>query len=214
MNNKNQCNEIVDDLLESMPIISVMVTDGELSHILSNLYKTIESNIAGDIVELGCNVGTTSIFIRKMLDTLDSTKSYSVYDSFEGLPAKTQEDKNTTERQFHEGSCTTSLEVFKNNFKKFNLKEPTINIGWFKNIEDELYPDKISFAFFDGDFYSSIIDSFEKVYDKLSPGAAVLIHDYGWEVLPGVEKACDEFLKDKPEKVKVLGQKLGLLIKQ
>lgn len=207
-------NKIVEELLNKMPIISVMVTDDELSHILNNLCKTIENNIDGDIVELGCNVGTTSLFIRQILDQLDSKKIFHVYDSFEGLPEKTKEDKNITQRQFKEGSCKTSLEVFKSNFEKYGLKEPQINVGWFKKIDDSLYPQNISFAFFDGDFYTSIIDSFEKVYHKLSPGAALLIHDYGWEVLPGTQKACDEFLKDKPEKVEVLGQKLGLLIKQ
>lgn len=67
---------------------------------------------------------------------------------------------------------------------------------------------------FDYEFVDAIYGSFEKVYHKLSPGAAVLVHDYGWDVLPGVKRACDDFLKDKPEKVRVLSDQLGLLIKE
>lgn len=205
--------EIVDKLLEEIPIISDMVTSGEVKDILSYLCQTLENNIEGDIVELGCNVGTTSLFIRKTLNHYNSDKKFHIYDSFEGLPEKALEDENTTQRQYKKGSCKTSLEMFKSNFEKFGLKEPIIHVGWFKEIDDIKYPEKISFAFFDGDFYTSIIDSFEKVYHKLSPGAAVLIHDYGWDVLPGVKRACDDFLKNKPEKVKVLSDQLGLLIK-
>ena len=207
-------NQALEEVLRTIPIISGMVTNDEVSHILNYLYKTIENNVPGDIVELGCNVGTTSLFIRRLMDETKTNKKFFVYDSFEGLPEKTIQDQNTTQRQFVQGQCKTSLETFKSNFAKYGLKEPKINVGWFKEIDDALYPEKISFAFFDGDFYTSIMDSFEKVYHKLSPGAALLIHDYGWEGLPGVENACNEFLKDKPEKVQVLGQKLGVLIKK
>ena len=63
----------------------------------------------------------------------------------------------------------------------------------------------------DGDFYSSIIESLTYVYPKLSKGAIVVIDDYCDpeihnvnNILPGVKKACDEFFKDKKEKVDVL----------
>ena len=49
-------------------------------------------------------------------------------------------------------------------------------------------------------FVRSIIDSFNKVYAKLSKGARVVIDDYAWECTPGVKKACEDFLRDKPER--------------
>lgn len=204
----------IKEILESTPIISGMVTHNQLNHILNNLNIILEDNIQGDIVELGCNVGTTSIFIRKLLDKYSSSKEFSVYDSFEGLPPKQIEDETNLEKQYNEGSCKTSLETFLDNFNNHKLEEPTINVGWFKEIPDEKYPDKIAFAFFDGDFYSSILDSFEKIYPKLSVGARVVIHDYGWDPLPGVKKACDDFLKDKPEGIEQLLVGLGLMIKK
>ena len=130
------------------------------------------------------------------------------------IGSKLKEDESDSERQYKEGYCKTSLEVFLNNFEIQKLTKPVINKGWFKNIDDSLYPEKISFAFFDGDFYSSIIDSFEKVYPKLSSGARVIIHDYGWEALPGCKKACDDFLEDKPEKIEMLQIGIGLMIKK
>lgn len=213
MNGTIEISQKVNDIIKTTPIISGMVTKEQVSLILNNLDKTLTSNIIGDIVELGCNVGTTSIFIRKILDIYRSSKIFHVYDSFEGLPPKLKEDESDSERQYKEGYCKTSLEVFLNNFEIQKLTKLVINKGWFKNIDDSLYPEKISFAFFDGDFYSSIIDSFEKVYPKLSSGARVIIHDYGWEALPGCKKACDDFLEDKPEKIEMLQIGIGLMIK-
>lgn len=204
----------ITEILRTTPIISNMVTQSQISHILENLNAVLQVDIQGDIVELGCNIGTTSIFIRKLLDKTGSTKQFSVYDSFEGLPPKQFEDITSHKIQYKEGSCKTSLEKFSNTFDVFCLKKPDINIGWFKEIPDDKYPDQIAFAFFDGDFYSSIIDSFEKVYPRLSSGARIVVHDFAWDVLPGVKKACDDFLKDKPEKMELLEIGVGLMIKQ
>ncbi len=213
MNGILKISQKVKDIIKTTPIISGMVTKEQVTLILDNLDKTLSSNIEGDIVELGCNVGTTSIFIRKLLDTYHSNKKFHIYDSLEGLPPKLKEDESNSKIQYTEGHCKTSLEVFLKNFEIQNLTKPIINKGWFKEIDDSLYPEKISFAFFDGDFYSSIIDSFEKVYPKLSSGARVIIHDYGWEALPGCKKACDDFLEDKPEKIEMLQIGIGLMIK-
>lgn len=64
----------IKNILETLPIISKMVTSSQITHILNNLNDVLKENIKGDIVELGCNVGTTSLFIRKLLDNSCSTK--------------------------------------------------------------------------------------------------------------------------------------------
>jgi O-methyltransferase len=71
-------------------------------------------------------------------------------------------------------------------------------------------PSRIAFAHLDGDLYESILTSLTHVYPRLSQGAICLIDDYadpacpGWNGLPGVKVACDEYLRDKPERVSVL----------
>ena len=97
------------------------------------------------------------------------------------------------------------------NFKRYDLPPPEIHAGWFnKTLPDQL-PDRICFAHLDGDFYESILVSLEHVYPQLSPGAICLIDDYsdpnvhdGWDRLPGVKRACDEFLANRPEKVSLI----------
>jgi O-methyltransferase len=212
----SQYKDPVERLLLKYPLVySGMMTENQLRVILSNLKKVLDEQIEGDIVELGCNVGTTSIFIRQMLDLYGSKKVLHVYDSFEGLPEKSTEDLNPKKHHFKKGSCKTSKDVLIDNFNSVKLKLPEIHRGWFGNIPDKEYPSKIAFAFFDGDFYSSILDSFKKVYPKTAKGGRILVHDYKYDALPGVERACAKFLKDKPEKGSMKNKDfIGIMVKK
>ncbi len=172
------------------------------------LTQVVLLKVPGDVVELGSFDGTTSVLMQKTLDQLDSNKIIHVYDSFEGLPEKTDKDGDTV---FYAGSCSTQKEALEQNFKKHKTKLPKIHEGWFSDTLPKGLPSKISFAHLDGDFYSSILESLTYVYPKLSKGAVVIIDDYCDpkvldvnNILPGVKKACDEFFKDKKEKVGVL----------
>lgn len=188
--------------------------DGDWSNVEQavNIYHLLTQvvllKIPGDIVELGCFDGNTSILMQKTLDQLGSKKRIHVYDSFEGLPDKSDKDGDTV---FYAGSCKTQKEAVIQNFKKHKATLPTIHEGWFADTLPKGLPKKISFAHLDGDFYSSILESLVHVYPKLSKGAVVIIDDYCDpkvhdvnNILPGVKKACDEFFKDKKEKVGVL----------
>ena len=174
----------------------IMLADGQIDYILDNLVNTLD--LPGAVVELGCNVGMTTTFMQRLLNAVESDKDIHVYESFKGLPEKTEGDGETASVA---GESTVSKQDFINTVKLAGLKLPVINEGWFREIPDEQYPDKICFAFFDGDFYSSITDSFEKVYHKMVPGGIILVHDYAWQNYPGVQKACEDFLKDKPERM-------------
>lgn len=177
-----------------MNLLSTMVTEDDVKTIIKNLKKTLK--VEGDVVELGCNVGTTSVYIQEALK--GTGKKFHVYDSFEGIP----EPEAIDETDFYKGAAKTDRDVFENNFKTLGIELPEIHVGWFKDLE---YPEKISFAFFDGDMYSSIMDSFKKVYPKMSKGGIIIVHDYGWDRTKGVEKACDDFLGKKLKRHNKIG---------
>ena len=189
----------VRDIVNKNDIPSCMMTYWQIVGVLTSLQIVLEKDIPGAIVELGCNVGTTSIYIRKLLDLYESDKEYHVYDSWEGLPELHSKDIALTGGGFTKGACKTSEEQFKYNLVSRGLNVPIIHSGWFSEIPDNEYPDQICFAFFDGDFYTSIIDSFNKTFNKMQRGGIVIIDDCGWSRLPGCETACLEFLQDKKE---------------
>ena len=177
-----------------------------------NMYHLVSQVLAygveGDFVELGCNTGASSVLITKLLAEHNSGKKFAVYDSFDGLPKARPIDGSF----YKEGYCRTSEDVLKENFAFHKLPIPEIHKGWFQDTLPNGLPERISFAYLDGDFYDSIMVSLQHVYPRLSPGAVCLVDDYcdpqinpkGWNRLPGVKKACDEYLADKPEKMEFI----------
>jgi O-methyltransferase len=174
-----------------------------------NIYHLVSQALAyevdGDLVEVGCNEGQSAVLITKVIRSFNSNKKLHVYDSFEGLPATRPEDGKT----YKQGDLATSEDVLRNNFRMHDLELPTIHKGWFDDTLPEGLPAKICFAHLDGDLYDSIMVSLKYVYPRLASGAICVVDDYcdlsinprGWNYLPGVKKACDEFLTDKAERM-------------
>lgn len=217
-------NTFIMDILKN----SLMINIEQGMNIYHLLNQVLLLNVPGEVVELGCYVGRTAAVMQKTLDQHGSTKQIHVYDSFEGLPEKQEQDGDA---RLGKGRCATTKDELVNIFQSFNLKLPEIHEGWFKDTLPKQLPKQICFAHFDGDLYSSTKESLKFVYPKLAKGAIVLIDDYCdpvivdkmnnginqngysqrsgrririFDALPGVKKACDEFLADKPEKIHVL----------
>jgi len=172
-----------------------IINHEQIMHLVINLNTVLESNLDGDVVELGCYVGESSKYLRKTLDTNQSDKKLYVYDSFEGLPELSEWEENTGWRPF---TLKTTKDVLVSNFRQNNLNPPDrIVKGWFKDIKQQDLPEKISFAFLDGDFYDSIYDSLVKVYDRMVEGGMIFFHDYLRHDLPGVDAAIRDFFRER-----------------
>lgn len=181
----------IADLLQKVPLNTDMINEKHVGTVLKCLDFVLQKKVPGSIVELGCNKGNMGIYIQQL--ALEHKRKYHAYDSFEGLPPHSIQDEST-DRTAKGGDLGTSIEEFMEYFDKNNVPLPTIHKGWFNEQE---YPDKIAFAFLDGDFYNSIMDSWQAIYPRLTPGAMVCVHDYGFPPLIGVKQACDAFLKNK-----------------
>ena len=184
-------------------------------HLVRLLGEALAANVEGDVVELGCNAGPTSVLLQATLDAHGSRKRLHVFDSFEGLPPKTEHDGS----EFDAGGCAAPPETLVETFRRFRRRLPVIHPGWFADTLREL-PAPIAFAHLDADFYSSTIEALREVYPRLARGGVVVLHDFydpttregvpeGVRVenhmaLPGVHRACTEFLADKPERARVL----------
>ena len=163
----------------------------------------LQSGATGNVVVFGCYVGTTSLFIRRLLDAYEFAGEFHVYDSFAGLPEKTQADASTAGEQFKAGELLAPRKTFIQNFKKAGLKLPIIHKGWFADFAPDDVPESIIFAFFDGDFYESIVDSFRVCDGKFQETATIIVDDYANEALPGAARAVDAWLKRHPARVAV-----------
>lgn len=195
-NSQQQCRygqmDIVTTLLANHSIISDQVNKQDLTVILGELEKTLDREITGDVVEFGCYKGTTSLFIRRLLDVLDEDREFHVYDSFEGLPEKSREDSSVVGSDFKAGQLAASKKQFIREFRKAKLQLPLIHKSWFDRLTPADVPEQIAFVFLDGDFYESIKTSLQLVLPRMSKGSVIVIHDYAREALPGVVRAVSE----------------------
>lgn len=192
------------DLLAKYPLISNQVNKNQLTTILSELEK-LPPKLDGAVVEFGCYIGTTSLFIRRLLDVLGDNRQFHVYDSFEGLPPKTSQDESRAGDQFQAGELAVSKKQFIQQFQKAGLQLPTIHKNWFSNLNSADIPQHIAFAFLDGDFYESIRDSLRLVLPRMQKGGVIIIDDYAREALPGAAKAAQDVLSpDQQQQLQVI----------
>ena len=183
---------MIDELIAKYPLISEQVSKDQVRVILAELARVSEQGIEGAAVEFGCYIGTTSLFIRRLLDALADTREFHVYDSFEGLPPKAAQDASAAGEQFVAGELSVSKKQFLAEFRKANLKPPIIHKGWFDELANKDVPDTIAFAFLDGDFYDSIASSLRLVLPRMAKGGVIIFDDYAREALPGVTKAVHD----------------------
>lgn len=173
-----------------------MICPGRMANILH--YALQVSALPGEMVEFGCHVGRTSALIAALLE-----RPVWLYDSFEGLPSRTEQDIGTM-LHFDRGAFAVSQQEVLDWFAKFNLPAPVVYKAWFNAIPEDKLPRKISFAHLDGDMYESIRDSLRLVYPRLLRGGVCIIDDYGWVGCVGPKRAVDEFMANKPERVSLL----------
>lgn len=180
-----------------------------LYHLLN---QVIVQGVPGDIVEIGCHAGESTVVLQRMIQELDPSRELHAFDSFQGVPSGDSADEGV----YKPGDMTASETLFNENFARLGLKLPVVHAGWFEQTLPHLLPDRIAFALLDADLYRSTLQALEAVYPHLSPDAVCLLGVY-WDPQtkvalttdkryksPGVKRACDEFFADKPETISIL----------
>ena len=192
------------------------VSKTETEVLLALMEQTLE--VPGDIVEFGCYRGDTSVIFERRLEKYraenpeKALKLLWIYDSFEGLPEKTREDSSSAGDQFKAGELLVTKREVIEKFKKSGLKIPRIRKGFFEDLNPvEDVPEKISFAFLDGDLYQSIKTSLKLVENRMEKGGIIVVHDYNNPELPGSSRAVDEWLRAHPEKTLETRETLAII---
>ena len=204
----------LDNIAMKVLPISLVNTE-QLSLLLQHLRLIHIFDIPGDVVEMGCFVGGTSIALQRLLSEIQSSKILHVYDSFEGLPLPDEKDTN---RYAGPGSMKVGVAQLEENFDNAYVKRPVIHKGWFNQLTDVDYPDLVAFAFIDADYHASVLAALESIYPRLAPNAVCFIHDHSdgtpkTAYFPGVDAACAEFFYDKPEEISIVAS-MGYFFKQ
>lgn len=179
-----------DHLIEEI-IRSKMLDLGRISTLM-HLVRTVPKS--GVVAEFGVYLGYTAALLSTM-----TPMPIWLYDSFEGLP----EPDPGCAVNFQKGKLAASVETVKETFRLYTRRRKADRIvkKWFEELTHEDMPEKFSFVHLDCDMFDGTLAVLELIYPRMVHGGIVVIDDCGWPGLPGVKKAVDKFMGNRPEKV-------------
>jgi O-methyltransferase len=188
-------------------------------HQLCILVQLLEEslNVRGTILEIGCYIGSTTIFLNKHLQYRQIQRTYYALDTFSGF-TKRDIDFEVTVRNKNRGELDECL---------FNLNSLT----WFKytlalnNIRNvipiksdilqynlESLNQKFAFVLIDVDFYSPVKSALNKVWPLMNPDGIIIVDDCLPNALfDGAHLAYTEFIESQKLLPEIVGDKMGII---
>ncbi|MER8084226.1 TylF/MycF/NovP-related O-methyltransferase [Streptomyces sp. NPDC087532] len=154
--------------------------------------------VPGTIVELGCYQGAMALWMRAVLDaTGQGQRPVHVYDSFQGLPERSERDPDLFEAGYLRAEPEQVLALH----DRWGRTPPVIHPGWFADTLPSQLPEQIAFAYLDGDYYDSIHTCLTACVPRMAPDGTLIVDDYAdleanpkaWNGLPGVKVACEDY---------------------
>lgn len=160
----------------------------------------------GCVVECGVWRGGMS---ASMTEVLGSSRTYYLFDSFEGLPdakeidgkaaLEWQKDKNALN---YFNNCTAEIEFARKAMSLSKADKVEIVKGWFnETLPSAKINEPIAVLRLDGDWYDSTMDCMENLYPKVVEGGLILMDDYYfWD---GFSKAIHDYLSKNKLPVRI-----------
>lgn len=183
-------------LLRQKVLPYTMVGYGRLRGLYRAVRYAVENNVRGDVVECGAARGGSSALMGLTLKQLHSDKALWVFDTFAGLPPPTLDDPDYEIAKERTGTCLGTLQEVQRLFADLEILPQSIFVkGLFRDTLPTCDVENIAVLHLDGDWYQSVKDCLEHLYDRVSPGGIIQIDDYGhWA---GARKATHEFLDQR-----------------
>jgi O-methyltransferase len=177
----------------------VGTTVSEAIYVIKNLHDGLK--VTGDICEFGVAQGATSKLLASEIMP-HGDRNLWLFDSFEGLPAPTKED-----RLIHDIFKLGTMEKYKGTMASpetevlgklasvnFPRERTKVKKGWVKDaIKSGEQPGQVAFAYVDFDFYDPIKDALEFLDPRMPAGGRIVVDDYGF-FSEGAQLAVDQFV--------------------
>jgi O-methyltransferase len=182
-------------------------TVSEAIYVIKNLHDALKA--PGDICEFGVAQGATSKLIASEIKPMVDRKFW-LFDSFEGLPAPTKEDKlihdifKLGSMDKYAGTMASPESEVLDKLASIDFPPDRIRIrkGWVKDtIKKGDVPSQVSFAYVDFDFYDPIKDALEFLDARMPVGGRIVVDDYGY-FSEGAQLAVDQFVKARESRYK------------
>ena len=167
----------------------------------------LTAGVPGDTAECGVYTGGMSYLICKANEASGAKRTHFLFDSFEGLSAPAKEDGG----YWKSGDLTAGEAVVEKNLA--DCRDFVFMRGWIPKRFAEVAEKRFSFVHIDVDLYEPTRDSLAFFLPRMSEGGIIVVDDFGFSTCPGATAACEEVLKDAPEKMLAMPDGGGFIIK-
>ena len=161
-------------------------------------------NLEGDFVECGCYKGTTAKIICDLVDFKKQNRKYYLYDLFDHEPD-----------MLHPKMPEHSKELYPKTKERFqDYPNVLVTQGKVPDILHEVAPDKIAMMHIDLNNAEAEIGALDILFDRMVPGAVLVLDDYGWNPFLETKIAEDKWLGERGYFVLELPTGQGLVFKR
>ncbi len=159
--------------------------------------------LEGDFVECACYKGTTARVVCDYVDFASTGKHYYLYDLFDHDPSMP-----------HHSMPEHSRQLFESVKARFSDQpRVTVTQGRVPDVLAEVAPEKIAFLHLDLNNADAELGALELLFDRLSPGAVLILDDYGWLSYRAQKQVEDPWFEARGYRVLELPTGQGLVIK-
>jgi hypothetical protein len=163
--------------------------------------------IAGDIAELGVHKGNAAFLFAELARRIGRT-AY-LFDTFDSFPEQDFVGVDSTIRNRKNDFGETSVEAVRDLVGSANVE---LVAGYFPDsITKAAAASQYALVHLDCDLYAPTRAGLEFFYPRLVTGGFLMVHDYMSLYWDCVEKAVNEFLADKPERLIPIPDKSGTI---
>ena len=171
------------------------------------------ARLPGDFVECGVNTGIYSLAVCHYLDFNATGKSFWLFDTFKGIPEDQISESERALGRAKENADWYSecFEIAQANFAAYPRAQLVRG-----RVPDTLVTvpiEEVAYLSLDMNIVEPEVAAFEFFWDKLVPGAPVVLDDYGWLGFSPQKEAMDALAGERGVEILTLPTGQGLLIR-
>jgi len=169
--------------------------------------------LEGDFVECGVNTGIASLAICHYVNLNATPRLFWLFDTFQGIPEEqmSADEKALGRVQHSRTYYRDCYEIAKNNFAPYSGAR--LVRGRVPDTLANVEISKVAYLSLDMNIVEPEMAAIRHFWPKLSPGAPVVLDDYGWAEYAPQQVAMDAFADSVGCKVLTLPTGQGLLLK-
>jgi hypothetical protein len=174
---------------------------------------SLAMHLRGDFVECGVNTGIFSLAVCDYLDFNKTGRSFWLFDTFSGIPEEQVSDEERRLGRLEENDAWFSecFDIARANFAPFPRAK--LIRGKLPDTLHSVDVDRVAYLSLDLNIVEPEIAALDFFWDKLTPGAPVILDDYGWSGYRPQKEAIDELAHAKGVEILTLPTGQGLLLR-